>query len=157
MEECNTLTRTAVTPVVETPKDPKAGVVTESTGEHTEMPPSLYREAGKTPYLLDLFNAPEVYKQFNLSPQIDEIDNFILSEIKRKGLDDTSDSYENILAELEKHTKVTESVYTEIDSLLEWVRIQSKLIEAAREKEEFLKKTPDEMNLTELKRHINGN
>lgn len=131
----------------------KHGQVKESLGD-SELPPSLYQESKKPPYLLELFEATEVYNQFNLKPGIDEIDSFIISELTRKGLKDTREGYQKVLDELYEHVKVTDDVYMNIDQLLDWVRIQSKLIQIAKEKEEFEKKPIDEMSAEELRRYI---
>jgi hypothetical protein len=40
-----------------------SGQVKETLGDTPELPPSLYQESNKAPYLLELFEAPEVYGQ----------------------------------------------------------------------------------------------
>ena len=119
-----------------------------------EMPPSLYQEAKKTPYLLSLFEAPEIYKQFDVKSQADEIDSFINSEIKRRELDDNKDNYKKVLDALYKHIKMTDDHYTNIENLLEWVRIQRKLVEVAQEELAFKQKPVDEMSVSEIKRFL---
>jgi hypothetical protein len=48
----------------------------------------------------------------------------------------------------------TGSVYQNLDQLVALVKIQKKLIEVAKEKEEFEKKSVDEMSVEELKKLI---
>jgi len=152
------LTRTPVTespvtvePRVETPVD-KTFTVTNPS----EMPPSLYQEAKKVPYVLDVLEAPQIFKQFDYKYSVSELDRFINSEVSRRGLGDTKDSYKTVLDDLMKNIK-GDSVYMQVDRLIEWARIQSKLIQVAKDKEEFLKKPVEEMTVAELKKVIRGN
>jgi len=143
-------------PVVreETIKEPQPDTVTSKesvhvTGEST-MPPNLFREAGKTPYLMSLIDSGEfAYKTFNVKELADRVDVFIDAN--------TKEEYERKFSEIMEQAKIeSDDVYIIVDKLSEFVRIQQKLLDTLKEKEEFEAKDPSEMNSKELRRYLNG-
>ena len=92
--------------------EPQGEVKTETDGKPVDMPPSLYQEARRVPYILSILETPEVFKQFDYGNKTREIDAFINSEVKRSGLPDTEESYKKVYESLFKQVKDPESVYT---------------------------------------------
>lgn len=121
-----------------------------------DTPPSVLAEMKRPPYLLELFEATDTFKQFHVEEQSIEIDGFVIREMERKGLNDTRENYKKIVDDLFENITQADNVYDNIESLLIWVRIQSKLIEAAEEKIKFLEKDPEVMTASELKRLLEG-
>lgn len=121
-------------------------------GEKDTMPPNLYKEAGRMPYLLDLIPSGEfAYKTFNVKDLSQTIDDYINSKT------DSRESYQKEYRDLMKRAGIkSDDVYIIIDKLSEFVRIENKLLEAVREKEEFEQKPIDEMSSKELRRKLLG-
>jgi hypothetical protein len=150
-----TLTRKPMTSETEQSSGVKSeSVVKETTGDGIGVPPSLYQESKITPYILEMFEATQVYKQFDYEDKVNELDSFINSEVLRRELGDTKESYKKVVDELYSKVKNKDSVYIIIDQIIEWARIKQKLINVAKEKEEFESKSVDEMSSTELRRLI---
>jgi DNA-binding transcriptional regulator GbsR (MarR family) len=151
----STLARQPVTVAEISTEKPSDGP-TISVSSETEIPPSLKQEMKQKPYFADIFELGDAYHHFDMESHTHEIDSFINSEIKRKELDDTKANYKKVLDELYRNVKPTDNVYTNTEKLLEFIRIQRKLLEVIKEKEEFEKKPLELMNSKELKRYIDG-
>lgn len=130
--------------------------ITEKVHAHDEMPPSLYREAHKVPLVLDLVGGSSAYSHFDMTPLTNEVDQYISEEILRQGLEDTKTDYQQVLNEALDHLELPEGIdiYTMIEKLVKYFRIQHKLATALKEKEELMQKDPLDMNSAQLKRYL---
>jgi len=159
MEQSNqssTLTRTPIekaeTPVSSSTNLEK--VAPEITGDgKTEPTPKELVALNRPPYLTDLLEAHQEYSTFDIKDQIGEIDTFIQAEMERKGLDDTREDYDKVLKELWKQIKPS-SVYTNIEQLRDYVRIQQRLIDDLEEKKKFEAMDPQDMSAKQLERFL---
>ena len=134
----------------------EVGQVKETTGDSSGPPPSLLVESKQRPEICNLLEMGEAYGQFDVGDKSREIDKFILAEMDRYGMDDTKDSYKKVLDNLYKHLTPSDNIYSTVDNLLEWVRIQQKLIDVAKAKKEFLEKSPEDMSVKELEKLLRG-
>ena len=152
--ETSTVFREAKPVRVETPQEPIEPTIEtdrDNNFEGDELPINLYREDGRAPYFLSLIEGGDfAHKTFNVEELSADIDDYLL----REGTD--KETYEKGLKELIKQTKAEGDVYTIVDKLHAFVRIQNKLLEALRERKEFEAKDPEDMNSKELERYING-
>lgn len=127
---------------------PEKGIET-TTPEYTEKPASLHDNLIRE--LLEInddhFNIPEDSKFLN---------EFILEEIKRQELEDTRENFKKILDDLIKRTNTPDGldIYSKLERLSKFAKIQQKLINLAKEKEELLKKPIEEMTAKQLKQYI---
>jgi len=156
-----TLFRARVEPseVVVEKSEPKSDKQPDAVYEDTNMPPSVYLEAKNHPYLVDLFEMKDVYNQFNMKELSDEINDFILSEIKRQNLKDTKESYQNIVKSYLSKLKMSNDVdiYTRIERITDLMKIDKKLIEAAKEKEDLLTADITDLTSAQLKKRLEIN
>lgn len=146
----NELAQRVVETPTATPVEPKSEKGIETTSpEYTEKPASLHDNLLSE--LLEInddhFNIPEDSKFLN---------EFILEEIKRQELEDTKESFKKILDDLIKRTNTPEGldIYSKLERLSEFAKIQQKLIDLAQQKEELLKKPIEEMTSKQLKEYI---
>lgn len=143
--------------VVETPTEPvesgTAGKVTDTTPETVEKP----IEALEKPYLYDLFKMGEAYTHFDMEKLTTEIDGYVKSEIERQGMELTRKAYQEIIDSYLTRLKLPEGIdlYTKTEKVASLMRINCKLLETLKEKEEFLKSDPTKMSSAQLKRYIN--
>lgn len=120
-----------------------------------ETPPSILQEMGRKPEICNLLEMGEAYEHFNMKPLTKEIDTFINSQIKAQGLEDNKASYKKIFETLlENSNAPRDDVYSLIERVNEYVVLQKKLIQLAKEKEEFEKKPIEEMTSKELRRKL---
>jgi hypothetical protein len=125
--------------------------LSESESPIDEMPINLYREAGRKPYLCDLMELNDEYTHFDMKSKSDFIDEYILSKVDSKT--EYKEMFENLL---DKAKADKESVYKQVEDLFDFLKIQKKLEDALKEKEEFEKRDPLTMKSAELKRWINS-
>lgn len=145
--------RVVETPV-ETPTSPpdKLSDIKTTTYEHTEKPASLH----EVPLINEILEINDDH--FNIPEDTKYLNEFILSEIKRQDLEDTKESYKIILDNLVKKTNIPDGldIYAKLERLSEYAKIQQKLYDVAKEREEFLAKDPNDMTSRELKKYIEG-
>jgi hypothetical protein len=108
-------------------------------------------------YVKNFLELGETSQHFEMPSLIKEIDQFVLSEIDRQGLEKNHKSYEEIINGYLKDLKLPENIdhYTKIEKLNSLMRINKKMIEAMVEKENLMKSDPTQMSSTQLKRYIN--
>lgn len=121
-----------------------------------EMPPSLYLEAHKTPLVLELLDGTGAYEQFDMKPLSQEIDSYVIQELRRLGLEDTRESYQQVLERTIERLKLPEGtdIYATVEKLARLCRIQTKLYSALMEKEELMAADPMELSAAKLKLYI---
>jgi hypothetical protein len=139
----------APTVPVETIKTDTPTVETHSTDER---PPSLV----KIPYIVDMLQIGAAKEHFEMPSLITEINDFVLSEIKRQGGKDDKKTYEEILQKYRDRTRLPEGtdVYSLTEQIAEHIRIDRKLIEAMLAKEELNNKPIEELTSKQLKARI---
>jgi hypothetical protein len=148
--EDNTLIRTPNAqpePEVQEPRSTDEPIVAR---EKTEPTPAEMVELKQPPYIIDLMEAHDAYPTFDVEENSKLIDSYIRVEAK----DDTREEYKKILDKIYKNIKPAGDIYTNLKELAEWVRIQNKLKEALREKEEFEAMDPLDMSARQLRRFL---
>jgi hypothetical protein len=155
MENESTIFRAKVEPVKEVPESPTEKSIsnepTITTHEHTEKPPSLEEN-----FYTKLLELGEAANHFQMPELTKEINDFILSEIKRQDLEDTKEVYQEILDKYKDRTRLPEGtdVYSLTEQIAEHIRIDRKLIEAMIAKAELEKKPINELSSKQLKIRI---
>jgi len=141
----------APTTPIEAVSKPEVKVDT-TTSDITEKPLS-------EGYIKELFSLGESASHFDMPSLTKEIDEFILSEIERQGLEKSHKSYEEIIQGYLDKLRLPDGVdnYTKVEKVAELVRINRKLIEAMTEKETLLNSDPTKMSSAQLKRYIKEN
>ena len=107
-------------------------------------------------YIKELFEMGEAQNHFNMPSLIHEIDIFVRSEIERQGLKSDKKSYEEIIHGYEKRLNLPEEidVYTRTEKIVSLIRIDAKLINAIKEKEELLNGDVTKMSSSQIKRYL---
>jgi hypothetical protein len=145
-----------IEPVVETPTSPSDARNDDEpkviVSEHTEKPPTLM----ESPYLEVMLELGEAAGQFEMPTLIAEINEFILSEFKRSKMEDTTESYQEIVNHYLKKLDLPKEImiYTKVEKLHDLMMINKKLIEAQREKEELLAKPIEQLSSRQLAERI---
>lgn len=153
----NTLYKTAIP--VEEPKTVHTPIPEEtvSVGTVEEVEPSKNQELNKTPYILEVMEIPRVIsKTFDIDPNTKEIDSFINEEITRLHYKDSKESYEEIYDRLSKKLKLSEftDVYSKLDKLVSYIRIQKDMYRAIKEEEDLLAADPKDLSAAQLKKML---
>ena len=127
---------------------------TENVFDTVVKPPSIMEQ----PYLVKMFELGMAKDHFEMPTLIKEVNDFVMSELKRQNLDDNVKSYEEIVNHYLKKLNLPENidVYTKVEKLIELMRIDKKLLDATREKEELLKKPITELTSKQLEARINA-
>jgi len=135
---------------------PRNDTPPEIVSEQENLPPSVYAEIKHHPLMVDLLDYKDQLNHFEVKAQSEEIDNFLREEMTRNGLQDTKETYDDLLTDYLKKARIDQKmdIYTKIERLLEFIRIQRKLIEAVKEKEDLLKADIADLNSAQLKRLI---
>jgi len=136
----------------ESKEDLTSSKVTVESLEHKEKPIEMAE------YIKDLWQIGEAENHFEMKNLLKEIDDFVLSEIKRNEMKESRESYEEIIKKYENRIKLPENVdiYTKTEKIVELIRIDAKLLKALKEKEELLAGDPTKMTSTQLKQYIQG-
>lgn len=93
-------------------------------------------EHGK--YGVELFGIKEVMGEFPYKMQFGALDNYIKSELKERGIEPSTKTYQDILAELEDETGTKDAeVLTKMKKLFEYIKIVRKFNEIKKKKEMF--------------------
>ena len=122
---------------------------TMSTPSETLPTPSELVELGNPPLVVDLMGAHSAYNTFDIAKQSKEIDDFI-----RQSSKDSRDSYEKTFNNLVENIKVVGDIYTDMEQLYDYVKLQIKIQQIIKEKEEFEQKDPLVMTASELERYL---
>ena len=157
LSQDNTIAKVAVPQKeAEVQQTPRSNAPPEIVAEKENLPPSVYAEIKHRPLMVDLLGYREQLNHFEVKAQSEEIDNFLREEITRLALEDTQKAYNDLLKEYLKKAQINKNmdIYTKIERLLDFVRIQRKLIEAVKEKEDLLKADIKDLNSAQLKRLI---
>lgn len=145
-----------VEPVSQTPVSPSEprnpNEPTIVTSEYTEKPASLQ----ESPYLNKMLEIGEAKDHFEMPLLINEINDFVINEIKRLKLTDTPSSYEKIVNKYLDTLKFGEQtdIYTKVEKIAELMKIDKKMIDAVREKEDIMTSDPTTLSSAQLKRRI---
>ncbi len=144
--------------VVETPaedptspaeqRDPNEPSIVSS--EQTEKPPSIL----ETPFLVEMLEIGEAKDHFEMPALIKEINEFVLSEFERLKLEDTSDSYKEIVEKYTKKLPENLDNYALVERLVDLVKIDKKLIEAMKEKDRIMNADIIELSSSQLRKRI---
>jgi len=133
--------------VPETPVVPPVEVSTENqpVTSVAEIP------LEKRQYVKELLEIGEASTQFEMPTLIKEIDDYVLSE---SGVN--KDSYKEIIDSFLRKLNIPTGIdiYTKVERLASLIRIQKKLNDSAKEREELLKKQPSEMTSQQLRKFI---
>lgn len=139
-----------IEPIIEDikPHTPAPEVEPQSSPDPIEYEPSEMKE----PYIIELIDGLKFAKdQFEMPILLKEINDFVLTQSEDKK------SYEEVINKYLKKLNLDRAdIYTKIENLAELIRIDKKLIEAARAKEEFLKKPIEELTSRQLQERINA-
>ena len=152
----STIFRTKIEPVKETPESPseplKPAEPEVITSEYTEKPPSISEE----PYLVKMLEIGQAKDHFEMPSLIAEINEFVLSEFERQKLEDTPKSYEEVVSHYLKKLDLPDGIdkYTQVERLVEFIRIDKRLLDIAREKEELEKKPIEDLKSWQLRERI---
>lgn len=141
------------TPTVDS-KEVSGEKVNETTSfEQTEKP--LEMEA----YIKELWKVGEAENHFEMKTLLKEINEFVLSEIERNKMESNRKSYEEIVQNYEKKLGLPDGVdvYTRTEKVLELMKIDIKLLQAIKEKEEILSKPITELTSAQLKKRLELN
>jgi hypothetical protein len=101
------------------------------------------------PLVAELLRVGPAYETFDVKEQILEIDTFI-----RDGIEDERGIYEQSLKGLLNQIKDTDDIYNKVEQIRDYVRIQQKIKDVIKEKEEFSQKDPLKMSVDQLKRYF---
>jgi hypothetical protein len=132
------------------PHTPAPEVERQVATDPVEYLPSEMKES----YLIELIEGLKFAKDhFEMPSLIKEINDFILSETK-----DNKESYKKVVDEYIKklHLPYKMDIYTKIEKLAEIMRIDKKLIEMAKTRDELLKKPIEELTSKQLMERINA-
>lgn len=142
---------------VETAK--KSTEVLPTTPEETSLPPSLRLEAKQLPLIVDLLGAKPYYDTFDVKALSEKIDTYVNSEISRRELKDTEESYKSVIDEVTKKLNLPEdaTVYSKLEKLVEYLRINQKMLDAITEKQELLTADPMSLSSAQLKKRLELN
>lgn len=127
-----------------------SGKVDTVTPEYSEKPLETAE------YIKDLWKVGEAENHFEMKNLLKEIDDFVLSEIERNKMKPTRGSYEEIIQKYEDKLKLPEGtdIYTRTEKVLELMKIDIKLLQALKDKEDLLKGDPTKMTSAQLKKYL---
>lgn len=130
--------------------EPKADPIKEISVESIEKPVELG-------YIKEYLKFGESASHFDMPELISEADEFVLSEIKRLEMKSDRKSFEEIVDGLLKKLNLPNNVddYTKMEKLVDLMRIQKKLVESIKEREDLLNTDPADMTSAQLKKYIN--
>lgn len=127
---------------------PAPEVEAQSSPDPIEYKPSEMKE----PYIIEIIEGLKFAKdQFEMPALLKEINDFILTQT------DDKKSYEEVINKYLKRLNIDKAdIYTKIEQLAELIRIDRRLIEAAKAKEELLRKPIEELTSRQLEERINA-
>lgn len=147
-----TLAQRAQETVTEPVESGTPGKVVDTTPDHVEKP----LEALEKPYLTEIFGMGEAYSHFDMESLTNEIDGYVKSEMERQGMESSRKSYQEVIDSYLDRLKLPDnvSVYAKTEKVASLMRINCKLLETLKEKEDFLKSDPTTMSSSQLRRYI---
>lgn len=109
------------------------------------------------PYIKELWKVGEASEHFEMPTLLKEINEFVLSEIERNKMEKNRKSYEEIVENYEKKLNLPDGVdiYTKTENILELMKIDMKLLQAVKDKEELLAKPITDLTSAQLKKRFN--
>lgn len=140
-----------VEPIIETePVSIGVGKVEDKSVEQLEKPLELRKE----PYLNEILNIGIAKDHFEMPALIKEIDEFIKSEIERKGLNGES-GYKEIIEDYSKRLKIDgKDIYTKVELIAEVIRIDKKILDSIKEKEELMAKDITQLSSKQIEKRL---
>ena len=151
----NTIFRTAIpvnepaTSPVEQRNEPNPIPVTFTTEERPA-------EISNVPKVVTVLNIGEAKDHFQMPSLINEINDFVLDDLKRNDLDGSTKNYEacinKYLSRLNLPTDI--DIYTKIENLAELMKIDKKLLESLEDRKRILEADITELTGDELRRRI---
>lgn len=140
-------------PVVEVKENDTPGIVTDTTLEATEKP----LEVLDKPFVTELLELGESLNHFDMKKLSNEIDGYVKEELSFKDIKLSRESYKELVDSYLSRLKLPDgvSVYTKVEQLHKLLGINCKLLQAAKEKQEFLQMSPSDMTSVQLKRYLN--
>lgn len=119
----------------------------------SDLPPSLRTSARQMPLITELIGATSAYEHFDMKFLSREADGYINGEIARLGLPDNKESYQKLLDEAVNKLALPEGVdvYTMLEKVVDYLRVQDRLYRALKDKEELLASDPLTLSATKLK------
>lgn len=140
---------------VENSDSAPAGKVEDTSYETTEPKPSEYTQLNRQPLVVKLLENGEFsYDQFDIKAQTHEIDAFINSEITRLHLKDDKETYQKLVDKYLKQISATD-IYTKVRELVYRIRIDRKIVEAAKEKDALMHADPVSLTSNQLLERFN--
>lgn len=140
----------------ESPVQTGGSVVTETSLGHEELPPSLYVETKRAPLVLELLEGVSAYMHFDMPMLSKEIDTLVLAEMRRLGLSDNHIDYQLVVDRALDKLDLPDDldIYTKVEKLVRYLRIQHKLYSALKEKEDLMQADPLTLSAAKLKRYL---
>jgi hypothetical protein len=148
--EDSSIFRAKVEPTVEVVQPKGEPTQQIHTSEYSEPP------LGDGPYLPELWEMGEAKEHFEMPSLIKEINEFVLSEIERNKMESNRKSYKEIIDNYEKKLGLPEGIdiYARTEKILSLMKIDMKLLQAVKEKEELLSKPITELTSRQLRQRI---
>lgn len=85
--------------------------------DNVEAPIEAYEQRQGLPYIVDLLDVANVYREMGYQDAVKNIDAYVLAQIAERGLKSTKQSYEAVIHELERQLMLDENL--EFDKRLE--------------------------------------
>lgn len=136
---------------VTTPFDPDK---TDHVIKNSDLPPSLYREAGRVPYIADFLQLGPYYHTLDTKNLTDAIDGFIVSEMKRLHLKDSIDTYTDLARSYVKklHLENIDDPFLLLEKINRFTHIQRQLLQSSQEYDELMAMDISEMSAHKMKK-----
>ena len=144
----------------QTPETPVEAVSSFTKPEHEEVSyekaeilPSERQELEKMPLLASLWDLGSIYNTFDIKPLTREIDLSIIETMQAKKMKDTESSYKEVLDGYLKQLKLPEemNIYTKLEQLAKIMRVDRKLKDSLKERDELLTADLDKLSSTKIK------
>lgn len=121
-----------------------------------EYKPSERAALNQLPLIVPLLEMGEAYGTFDTAEQVEAIDSFILSEMDRLGMEDTEESYKEILdSYLSKgRFKDGTDLYTKLEVVRKHIDVDKKILQIIKEKEELRNSDPLTLSSEKLRKYM---
>lgn len=136
--------------------EPRSESQPDFTSVQTDIPISQFNEIKKYPFLLEHLKAVDVISHFSVKNDSEYVEQFILQELQRTNLKENKDNYLKVLGEYTKKLNIPEDidVYSRLERLASYMKIQQRLYDDIQEREDLLKKDPKDMTAKELRKYL---
>jgi len=144
----------------EATQEPKKPTEHETSPDDKEMPVELLKAADKAPFIMKALNLPEnLYKHFKSTKlQTEEIDSFVLQTIKGLDLKITKENYQKVVDQYKSklNFKADDEVdpYTLIEKLHQLLKIDAKIRQAVKDREDLMKADISQLSASQLKKRL---